>query len=203
MKKENPIVFSGQFQQRPSPVEGHMIKKKDLRFYDFVLPEYDTILISCDLNFREDGSSNACYSCYGVKLPHIHLLDQMIGKWSFPDAVENLKRFIATMPKYDGIIIERRANGDAIIDVLENEGFMGIIGIECDNSKTYRLSEVSLYYRAGNVWYPDERIAPWVADHVHEMLTFPHGENDDRVDAETQMLKYVKDDLSQLVFYNI
>jgi predicted phage terminase large subunit-like protein len=46
-------------------------------------------------------------------------------------------------------------------------------------------------YEAGNVWYPDPSIAPWVVDHMGEILSFPNAKHDDRVDAESQALKYL------------
>ena len=202
MEKKNPSLFAGQYQQRPAPVEGNMVKKDHLKFYK-TLPKLKHRVISCDLNFKKDGSSYACLSYYGVASPNIYLIKQIVGKWSFIEAVAILKNFISEVGNYSAILIEDKANGPAMISTLEDEGFHSIIPIAVDTSKVYRLSEVSLLYAGGNVYYPDRDIEPWVEHHVMEMLTFPNAKNDDRVDAETQMLKYYKEELSSVTFYDI
>ena len=203
MQKANPYLYAGQFQQRPSPLEGNMVKRKDLRFYNSKPEEFEYVIHSVDMNFKKDGVSNACISTYGISPPKVYLLEQSLGKWSFPDAVESIRQHISSMQKYHAMIIEKKANGEALIAVLENEGFHSVIGIDCDKSKTYRLSEVSTFYAAGNVWYPSENLCPWITEHIHEVLTFPNAANDDRVDCETQMLKYYQEELSTVVFYDI
>ena len=201
IKKANPMLFAGQYQQRPAPMEGTIVKKTNLRFYDVRPEKFDRVLISCDLNFKEEGTSNVCYSCYGVNLPNVYLIGQTTGKWNFPDALSILEKFLKEMPPNNGILVEKRANGEAMMAVLRKKGLMGIVGIEPDKSKTLRLSEVSLYYAAGNVWFPRPENEPWVSEHIHEILTFPKGKYDDRVDAETQALKHIKDTLESLKVY--
>ena len=202
MAKKNPMLYAGQYQQRPAPVEGNMVKRDHLKFYK-TLPKLKHKIISCDLNFKKDGSSNACLSYYGIAAPNVYLIKQIVGKWSFIEAVAILKNFISEVGDYSAILIEDKANGPAMISTLENEGFHSVISIQVDASKVYRLSEVSLLYAGGNVYYPHEDIAPWVEQHILEMLTFPNAKNDDRVDAETQLLKYYKEELSSVKFYDI
>ena len=203
IKKNNPTLFATQFQQEPSAPEGNMIKRKDLKFYKHLPNDLQYFFVSCDLNFKSSGTSNACYSAYGIKMPNVYLIKQRVGKWNFPDAVKNLQEFTKSMQKLNGIIIEKKANGEAMISTLQQNGLFGVFGMPADTSKIFRLSEVSMAYSSGNVWYPAETIAPWVVTHVHEIVTFPYAKYDDRVDAETQMLKYTKDKLKNNKFLDI
>ena len=73
MDTKNAVLYAGQYQQRPAPEEGYMVKKSDLRYYT-VLPKLSFKIISCDLNFKKDGVSNACLSYYGaVSYTHLTL----------------------------------------------------------------------------------------------------------------------------------
>ena len=195
IKKNNPKYFAGQMEQRPAPEEGLIWKKSWIRRYS-VMPESFNVgtYISVDLNMTEGGGSNAVMSKYGVNDGSIFLIDQLVGKWGFVDAEKRLKHFTRPLKEshgpYTGIAIEAHANGHAMISSLVSQGHYGIIPIKVDRSKEYRLNEVSLLYNAGNIYYPESIIAPWIEMHIAEMSVFPNGKNDDRVDAETQFLKF-------------
>lgn len=202
IEQKNPILYAGQYQQRPAPAEGNIVKRGQLRFYR-QLPDLEQKFFSCDLNFKKEGVSNVCFSHYGVASADVYLLGQRVGKWSFTESLGVLKGFVKQSSDYSAILIEDKANGPAMISVLGEEGFHSIVPIKVDTSKVYRLVEVSHMYAAGNVWYPHPDDAPWVKEHINEMLTFPKAKNDDRVDAETQMLQYFREVFSTLTFYDI
>ena len=86
-------------------------------------------------------------------------------------------------------LVEKKANGSAVIDVLKNK-IQGIIPVEPEGSKESRLMSCQPLYEAGNVLYPDESIQPWVIDHKAELIGFPNAKHNDRVDAESQALNH-------------
>jgi hypothetical protein len=45
---------------------------------------------------------------------------------------------------------------------------------------------------SGNVYLPHPAIAPWIEDLIEEAAAFPHGRNDDQVDAMTQALNRLR-----------
>ena len=195
MEEVNPIYFAGQMQQRPAPLEGSMIKRDYLKFYTTRPVEFDYgEILTVDLNAqsetkKDSKGSNACLARYGINPGAIYLLDQETGKWGFADAFKRLASF-AAKGKYTALLIEAKANGQAMISMFNEAGYHGVVPVKVHKDKQYRLNEVIPLYQAGNVYYPDSNIASWVNAHIHEMLTFPAGKNDDRVDAETQLLKY-------------
>jgi predicted phage terminase large subunit-like protein len=91
-------------------------------------------------------------------------------------------------PQIREVLIEDKANGPAVIDVLKAQ-VPGIIPIEPDGSKHARAHAVTCYWEALNVWLPNEALCPWIKAYVSEMTTFPAAAHDDQVDSTTQALR--------------
>jgi len=97
-----------------------------------------------------------------------------------------MKDLSAKWPRARLKLVEKKANGAAIIDEL-GATLGGIVAVEPDGSKVARAHACTPTLEAGNVWLPE--YASWVQDYVEEMVTFPNGANDDRVDETSQMLR--------------
>jgi predicted phage terminase large subunit-like protein len=93
-------------------------------------------------------------------------------------------------PQCSTILVEDKANGTAIIDTLRSK-VPGIIAVTPHESKEARASAVTPFVEAGNVWLPEVKLAPWVADLIDEAASFPNGAHDDQVDAMTQALNRI------------
>ena len=197
MQKKDPWFFAGQYQQRPSPREGGIIKKEWLKEWT-ILPKYpDFKLISCDLNFHKGGGSYACYSVYLRYKKDFLLIDRKRGKWSFVESKAEMKSLISRHWDYRAIVIENKANGPALISSLIEDGISKVIpwppkGEEM-KSKQERLHLVSPLYQAGNVFYPKRDMFDWVPSHIQEILNFGGvaSINDDAVDCESQALTFL------------
>ena len=208
IKNANPTLFAGQYQQRPAPLSGNMIKKEWLNFYN-EMPENISprVFISCDLNFKKEGTSNVAISCYGVfQFPDrrkVYLLDQVCKKLDFPET-EDCILAMAKKWGYEAILIEDAANGAGMVSTLLRAGADSVIPISPRGlTKIERLARVTGMYRGGDVYYPAPKICPWVEEHIHEMIIFPNGKYDDRVDAESQFLNYFKHTMTVPKFINI
>lgn len=82
-------------------------------------------------------------------------------------------------------LIEKKANGQAVIDTLEGT-VAGMIDIEPVGGKQSRAQACAPTVEAGCVYLHDG--AEWLEDFVAELADFPDGKHDDRVDSLTQML---------------
>jgi predicted phage terminase large subunit-like protein len=82
-------------------------------------------------------------------------------------------------------LIEDKANGTAIIEVLKNV-IPGIIAINPKESKTARAESVSYIFEAGNILFPKD--SPWLGEYLHELKSFPNAAHDDMVDSTTQAI---------------
>jgi predicted phage terminase large subunit-like protein len=84
-------------------------------------------------------------------------------------------------------LIEDKANGSAVIQILSNE-IPGILPVNSAGGKIARAAPVSPLIEAGNVYLPHPAWAPWVNDFIEECAAFRNGARDDQVDAMTQAL---------------
>ena len=103
----------------------------------------------------------------------------------FPETVEAIRAMKAKWPAAWMVLIEDKANGSAIIQVLRSE-IPGIVPVNPEGGKVARANAVSGVIEAGNVYLP--KYAAFTADVVEECAAFPNGAHDDQVDAMTQAL---------------
>ena len=108
----------------------------------------------------------------------------------FKDSLKAIKKMVRQWPNYTALLVEEKANGAAIIDVMKRE-VSKIIAINPKESKEARFEAVSPMFEAGNIWMPHPSIAPWVSDFINELCSFPNAKNDDRVDSTSQGLNYL------------
>ena len=191
MKSNDPIYFASQFAQTPSPAEGNIIQRTWIQFYNKAnLPTEGRVFISCDLNFKEEGKSMVVLAVYLVSDPYVYLIKEVRGRFDFYESLERLLGLLREFPNYFQVLIEGKANGPALISMLRKKGVAKIKSIEPEGSKVYRLSLCSSRYASGEVLYPENE--PWVDDRIEEIIVFPNGKHDDRVDTESQLLNYLE-----------
>jgi predicted phage terminase large subunit-like protein len=199
LKKHNPRSFEALYQQSPRVEEGNLIQKQHIKFYRTLPPNFDEMIQSWDLTFDSGEKSDFCVgSVYGRHGSNIYLVDQVRGRWDVLEQMKQIQYLTAKYPKTLRKLIEKAANGAAVITMLESK-IMGIIPVKPSKSKVDRVMSVLPLYEAGNVLYPDPDIAPWIEDHIDEVLTFPNGRNDDRVDAESQSCEHFAQHLNSFM----
>jgi predicted phage terminase large subunit-like protein len=182
--------FSALYQQDPRPGDGTMIKSQWMKYYTRKPERFEKIIQSWDMAFGGKVTSDFVVgSIYGKSGSEFYLLDQVRGQMDFPDTIRAFKMLSQKWPAAITKLVEAKANGQAVIDSLKKE-ISGIVPVNPSTSKLARLNAVIGLYEAGNVYYPSPEVHHWVEDHVEEMLAFPLGSKDDRVDAETQALNY-------------
>lgn len=74
---------------------------------------------------------------------------------------------------------------------------MGIVPFKPQTGKDARLAAVSPIYEAGNVFYPDPTIAPWVGTNVEEIVSFPTAAHDDTVDCASLAIMRLRETSSK------
>lgn len=186
------------YQQHPTPEGGAVFLSEWLQrtWLPKDLPEnFDSMVQSWDMTFKDgDASDFVVGQLWGRKGADFYLLDQMRGRWSFTQSVEMVRAMQARARRYAQrtcrVLIEDKANGPAIIDMLKHE-ISGIIPIEPDGSKLARAHAVTALFEAGNVLLPDVSIAPWVNEFRLELTRFPNAAHDDQVDSASMAIRYL------------
>ena len=193
-------TWASLYQGTPSAVEGDTFKRTWWKQYDeplwvtrpdgahIVTGDFDMLLQSWDLTFSDSKKSDYVVGQVWLKRAGtFYLLDQVRGRWAFPEQVRQFEALSAKWPQAILKLVENKANGPALISSLSKR-VPGIVGEEPRGSKEVRAAAVTPFVEAGNAYLPSPALAPWVGAFVEELAAFPNGVNDDQVDCVTQAL---------------
>lgn len=183
--------WSALYQQRPQPAQGVIFKREWFNEENTYTtpPHMNMIIQSWDLPFvkSEDSAKCACI-VMGRAGAKIYILDVFNEKLDFAENVAAFRRISAKHPKARAKVVENKANGPAIVSLLQKE-IPGIIPYEPKGGKEERAIAATPYFEAGNVMLP--RNAPWVQEFVEQLVGFPSGKFKDMVDATVQGIDYL------------
>lgn len=181
-------TWSALYQQRPSPSDGNILNRKWWNYYTKAPSQFDEIIQSWDCAFKDNKDSDYVVGEVWGKLgADKYLLDLVRAKMDLPVTIQAIRTLSAKWPRAITKLIEDKANGPAVIQMLSRE-LSGLIPVNPEGGKIVRAQAVSPEIESGNVFLPDPSIAPWVHDFVEEAAAFPNGANDDQVDAMSQAL---------------
>jgi predicted phage terminase large subunit-like protein len=202
---------AGQLQQRPSPAGGGIFKRHWFKYFQprgmnlppvvvrmpdgtlmpvpaIEVPNCVEQIQSWDCAFKDLETSDYVVGQVWARLgAHYFLGHQVRGRMDFPTTVNAVRELSAAWPRAYAKLIEDKANGSAVIQMLSNE-IGGILPVNPAGGKIARAAAVSPLIEAGNIYLPHPAYAPWVNDFVEECAAFPNGAHDDQVDAMTQAL---------------
>ena len=187
--------YAAQRQQRPVPLKGGMVQNKWFKRYEELpdLPiDYQCISVDCAFKDLEssDFVSMTVWNRYG---PKKYLVRRVKEKMGFLLTCSTLKTIIKIFPNYSEILIEEAANGNAVIETLQQK-FERVIGIKTGGeSKVSRFNAVTPTIEAGDVYVPDELFNPGTKEYLDELCTFPKAPNDDEVDSTSQALNRMRE----------
>jgi predicted phage terminase large subunit-like protein len=186
------LKFSAQYQQRPVPLEGNLIKRDWFLYYD-ALPHSSTkrIVQSWDIAMMT-GDSNDYSVCttWQMITADYYLVDVFRARLQYPDL---RRKLVGLAAKHDAgtILIENAGPGMALLQDLWRDlprGMPRPLGRKPEGSKTDRMVAESAKIEAGHVHLP--RQAEWLDTFLLELLAFPNGRHDDQIDSVSQFLKW-------------
>jgi predicted phage terminase large subunit-like protein len=194
-------TFTSLYQGRPSPDAGDVFHRDWWRRFSTPVwwQEIDgsyhangLVWMSWDMTFKDTKSSDFVVGQVWVQQgARAWLVDQVHARLSFTDTVAALLRMTAKWPQAHMKLVEDKANGTAVIDILQSK-IVGIVAVTPHESKYARASAVSPLVEAGNVWLPERAIALYdVEGLIEECASFPNATHDDQVDALSQALTKV------------
>lgn len=195
-------AWSSLYMQRPTPSSGGMFKRVWWNYWKTLPSDLSDFVQSWDCTFKDkDTSDYVVGQVWGRKGPNRYLVDQVRGRMTFTETLEAMRQLSYKWPQAIRKLVEDKANGTAVMDVLRRE-LPGLIPVEPYGGKIARAHATTAVAEAGNVFIPDPSIAPWTMDFVEEMAAFPSGAHDDQVDCYSQANAYYNDqgfDLTGLV----
>lgn len=183
--KNGSRSWNALFQGHPVSMEGNLLKREWWQYYDR-LPDIVDWVMSVDATFKDkDDSDFVAIQVWGKREAEIYLIDAVKKHLDMPGTVREITRLKSMYPQVKRVLIEDKANGSAVIQVLRKSMF-GVIPVEPNGGKVARVNAVSGSIESGNVYLPKNK--PFTADFVDECASFPKGKHDDQVDAMSQAL---------------
>lgn len=194
--------FTSLYQGRPSPDQGNVWMRQWWRRYReplwsqhpdtaaaWLVPDADEMLISVDCAFKDTKSSDfVVMQVWARRGAMAYLVDQVRKRLSFTDTVTALLALVAKWPQAARKLVEDKANGTAVINLLRSK-VPGLVPVNPTDSKYGRASAVSPFLEAGNVLLPSADIGLFDASElIEEAAGFPNAAHDDQVDATSQAL---------------
>ena len=184
-------VFAAQYQQRPAPLEGGLVKWNWFKTYVDLPVQHpgDQIVQSWDTASKADEANDySVCTTWLVRGADAWLVDLYRARLEYPD----LRKCIcdeAARHKATSVLIEDAGSGTQLIQELKRTTRLNVIGIRPKDDKATRLMAVTPSIEAGRTAIPAE--APWLADFRRELTFFPNGKFDDQVDSLTQFLTWL------------
>jgi predicted phage terminase large subunit-like protein len=189
-----PLQFSAQYQQRPIPLEGNIIKREWLQYFTgtIVRARGDYFVISWDTAMK---SSELCDYSVGT-VWHVqgrgkkkNLVDLVRGRFEYPELVTQAIALWKNW-RFEGhtthLVIEDKGSGSSLIQSLKAERIYSHYKPKLDGDKVMRLTAQAAEFHAGTIHLRED--TPWAGDLVAELLGFPGVRHDDQVDSISQAL---------------
>ena len=184
--------FETQYNQNPEASLSNIIKEQ---YINWVTPEQAQKFINeseiqyashdCPVKDKESNDFHGYCNGYG-KASQLLITDgweQHMALIKEKELMERLQKISPSLIQ----IIEDKANGSALLQLLKTE-VSGLVAFNPGtDSKTQRLSLASVYMQNGSVMFEDN---PNVRYLVKQLLKFPYLMHDDIVDAFSQMVLY-------------
>jgi predicted phage terminase large subunit-like protein len=194
-----PLAFSAQYQQRPIPLEGNIIKREWLRYFkgnisrqngDYFVISWDTAMKSSELADYSVGTVWHVQERGRKK----NLVDLVRGRFEYPELVAQAVALYRKW-KRDGcntyLFIEDKGSGSSLIQSLRSDKiYVSPYKLKVEGDKVMRLTAQAAQFHGGSVHFRED--APWFGDLVAELLGFPGVRHDDQVDSISQALAAVE-----------
>jgi predicted phage terminase large subunit-like protein len=189
-------AFAAQYQQAPYLPEGGMIQRRWLSRYEARPTSFRRIVQSWDTAIK-GGSHHDASACItlGEAEGGYYLLEALAFQLEFP-ALKQAVLSQAGRWQPDAVLVEDAASGQSLLQELRTvpaepgKPPLPLVAIRPKGDKISRVARITALMEAGLLHLP--RQAEWLAECEAELLAFPHGRHDDRVDALTQALEWLR-----------
>jgi predicted phage terminase large subunit-like protein len=199
-------AWNALMQQRPSSLEGNMIKRDYWKRYTLTLEMqkqgfFPVKIQSWDCALK-DTSDPVAGQVWGKKDANYYMTDHKGGRMDIVQTMSGIEEFAKKHPDATAKLVEDKANGPAAIRMLQNK-IHGMIPINPGTkSKAERANTVLPLWIAGNVYIPDKiEVSPgifetcqWANEIIEQCAAFKPDkkvQRDDEVDAATQALGWL------------
>lgn len=191
-KQVGEKVWNALYQGHPTIDGGEVFTRNMIKHYtkQTIPPSFEEMTISCDLSFGGKNKTNdpCAIQVWGRVGANHYLVYRYKKRLTFNEMCEKIKSVSSIYPQAIKKIVEKKANGQAVIDTL-NSVIGGFVAYDPKmETKISRANSVVPLWESGNVFIPDSTIDNTIDEFEEELMKFPNSEHDDEVDAMTQYL---------------
>jgi predicted phage terminase large subunit-like protein len=174
---------------RPRVEGGNLVDRSWWQYYkEGSIRDFGTEVISVDAAFKgTDSSDYVCITVWGKLNTDYYLRYCLNRHLTFSQTLESIRLAQQLYPNAQRVLIEDKANGTAIIDVLQKEMFC--IPVNPKGGKEARVNAISPAIESGHVFLPEG--AAWLDAYLDQFSAFPAGAHDDMVDSTSQALAFL------------
>jgi predicted phage terminase large subunit-like protein len=193
--KRRRLTWAGQYQQRPAPIEGNIIRRSEVSYYGGINPatgqpdeklptSFDRKLISVDCSFKDTATADfVAILVVGAKGRKRFVINAVNRHLDAAATEAEIRRQRDMHGYVCAVLVEDKANGPAVVQRLKLN-VPGVIAINPEGGKTARMFAASPEWQAGD-WYVD-RNAAWTEPFIEQITMFPNAGHDDMADAMSQ-----------------
>lgn len=195
-----PFAIAAQFEQRPEPRGGGIIKDEWWELWDEkTFPMFEFVIASLDTAYTEDQENDySALTIWGVwrnvhGLPKVMLMNAWHDRLELNPLVEKVAKTCSRF-RVDKLLIEPKASGLSVAQELRrlygNSGW----GVQFVNpkhqDKVARAYSVQHLWSDGLVYTPDRT---WAQEVIDECRKLPKGTHDDLADSAIQAVRWLRD----------
>jgi len=198
-ESDAPHLFNALYQQRPLDGSGLIFTEEMFNntyspdFKPHIFERPGQIVIGVDTSYNDNSQSDkACilvmYITNENNIQEYYVLDYIYKRIGFNDTLKELKNVINYYSNYSNIVVEAKANGQAVIDTLQLE-YSGVVPVSPNESKWARASSVSHIISQGRLVLPEGHSNYEI---VEQFIKFDGKKNgrDDIVDTIVHILRH-------------
>ncbi len=174
----------------PRAEDGNLVKREWWRRFRLGEPGgFHEELISVDAAFKGGETSDfVAITVWGRRGSDYYLLYCLNRRLDFPQTLAAIRTVRGLFPRAGRILVEDKANGSAIVQVLGRE-LSGVLPVQPRGGKVARVNAVSPAIESGHVFVPEGEA--WAEEFLDQWTAFPAAAHDDMVDSASQALAYM------------
>lgn len=174
----------------PRAEDGNLVKREWWhRFQPGEMGAFNEELISVDAAFKGGETSDfVAITVWGRRGSDYFLLYCLNRRLDFPQTLSAIRSVRGLFPRAGRILVEDKANGSAIVQVLGRE-LTGVLPVQPRGGKVARVNAVSPAIESGHVYVPEGEA--WAEEFLDQWTAFPAAAHDDMVDSASQALAYM------------
>lgn len=182
-------AWAALYQCSPRVEEGNLVRRSWWKYYDpREIKTFGAEIISVDATFKDkDDNDFVAISVWGKRRNDYYCQYVLNRHLNFLATLQAIRTVRQMFPRAMTVLIEDKANGSAIINVLQQEMFC--IPVNPRGGKVSRVNAISAAIESGHVFLPMGAV--WVNDFVDQFSAFPNAPHDDMVDSASQALTYL------------